>query len=85
MKNKCPLPVNIRTEHAFKEKKSSKLLILLPKETKRCEDHRLVVTASFAFCDITQNDRLNLSFEKDIYIDCEKLARNGQKTTIYIL
>ena len=31
-----------------------------------------------------QNDRLNLSFVKDIHVDGGKLARNGQKTTIYI-
>jgi hypothetical protein len=31
-----------------------------------------------------QNDRLNLSFVKDIYVDGRKLARNGRKTTIYI-
>ena len=30
-----------------------------------------------------QNDRLNLSFVKDIYVDCGKLARNGRKTAIY--
>ena len=55
------------------------------------EDHRLVVTASFAFCVITfepievqtrsapQNDGLNLSFVKDIYVDAGTLARNGRK------
>ena len=48
----------------------------------------------FAFCVIffetievqtrsaPQNDRLNLSFVKDIYVNGRKLARNGQKTTI---
>jgi hypothetical protein len=63
---------------------------------KSCEDRRLVVTASFAFCIITfepikvqtssapQNDLVNLSFVKDIYADGQKLARNGRKTTIYI-
>ena len=63
---------------------------------KRCEDRRLVVTTSFAFCVISfepieiktrsaaQNDRLNLSFVKDIYVDSKKLARNGRQTTIYI-
>ena len=47
-----------------------------------------------AFCVITfdpikiqthlapQNDRLNLSFVKDIYADGGKLARNGRKTAI---
>ena len=54
---------------------------------KICEDCRLVVTASFAFCIITfeliefqtrsapQNDRLNLHFVKYIYVDGGKLAR----------
>jgi hypothetical protein len=32
-----------------------------------------------------QNDRLNLSFVKDTYVDGRKLARIGRKTTIYIL
>ena len=61
---------------------------------KRCAVRRLVVTASFAFCVITfelievqtrsapQNDRLNLSFVKDIYVNGRKLARNGRKTVI---
>ena len=64
---------------------------------KSCAEPRLEVTASFAFCVITfesieiqthsapQNDYLNLSFVKDIYVDGRKLARNGQNTTIYIL
>ena len=30
-----------------------------------------------------QNDRLNLSFVKDIYVDSRQLARNGQKKAIY--
>ena len=63
---------------------------------KICDDRRLVVTSSFAFYVITfepievqtrsapQNDRLNLSFVKDIYVDGGKLARNGRKMTIYI-
>ena len=63
---------------------------------KICEDCCLLVTASFAFCVITfepievqtrsapQNDRLNLSFVKDRYVDGGKLASNGGKTTIYI-
>ena len=33
-------------------------------------------------CLAPQNDRLNLSFVKDIYVDGVKLARNGLKTTI---
>jgi hypothetical protein len=61
-----------------------------------CNDRSLVVTSSFAFYVITfepievqtlsvpQNDRLNLSFVKDIHVDGGKLARNGGKTTIYI-
>ena len=61
---------------------------------KICTDRRYVVTASFAFyviifepievqtCSAPQNDRLNLSFVKDIYVDGGKLARNGRKTTI---
>ena len=61
---------------------------------KLCEDHRLVVTVSFAFCVITfepieiqtrsapQNDRLNLSFVKNIYVDGGNLAWNGRKTAI---
>ena len=64
---------------------------------KICDDRRLVVTSSFVFYVITfepievqtrsapQNDRLNLSFVKDTYVDGRKLARNGRKTTIYIL
>ena len=52
--------------------------------------------ASFAFCVITfetimiytcsvpQNDRLNFSFAKDIYVDGRKVARNGIKTAIYL-
>ena len=64
---------------------------------KICDDRRLVVTSSFAFYIITfepievqtrsapQNDRLNLSFVKDIYVDGGKLARKGRKTTISIL
>ena len=64
---------------------------------KRGSDKDLpVVTSSFAFYIITfepiefqtrsapQNDRLNLSFLKSKYLDGGKLARNGQKTTIYI-
>ena len=59
---------------------------------KRCKDRRLVVTTSFAFCVISfepieiktrsaaQNDGLNLSFVKDIYVDGRKLARNGRNT-----
>ena len=47
-----------------------------------------------AFCVITfepikiqthsapQNDRLNFSFVKDIYVDGRKVARNGRKTAI---
>ena len=34
-------------------------------------------------CSAPQNDRLNFSFEKDTYVDGEKLARNGQKTATY--
>ena len=57
----------------------------------------LLFVALLAFCVITsepimiftcsapQNDHLNFSFVKDIYVDGEKLARNGRKTTIYIL
>jgi hypothetical protein len=56
-----------------------------PKILKICKYHRLLVTASFAFCVISiepievqtrsapQNDRLNLRFVK-------KMVRNGQKT-----
>ena len=58
------------------------LLLYKSKEPpeKRWENHRLLVTASFAFCIITfepievqtcsapQNDCLNLSFVKDMYI-----------------
>ena len=51
-------------------------------------------TETFSFCVITfesiefqtrsapQNERLNLSFVKDTYVDCGKLARNGRKTAI---
>ena len=61
-----------------------------------CEDRRLEVTASFAFCVITfesieiqthsapQNDSLNPSFVKDAYVNGGKLARNGQKTAILV-
>ena len=31
----------------------------------------------------SQNDRLNLSFVKDTYVDGKILARNGQKTATY--
>ena len=49
----------------------------------------------YAFCVITfwpieiqthsapQNDRLNLSFVKDIYDNAEKMARKGRKMVIY--
>ena len=49
---------------------------------------------SWAFCAITfepievqtcsapQNDRLNFSFVKDIYVDGAKVARNSRKTAI---
>ena len=30
-----------------------------------------------------QNDRLNLSFEKDEHTDGKQMARNGRKTAIY--
>ena len=30
----------------------------------------------------SQNDRLDLSFVKDIYVDGRKVARNGHKTAI---
>ena len=55
----------------------------------------LLATASFAFCvipfepiefqtcSVPQNDRLNLIFVKDIYLNSGKLARNGRKTAIY--
>ena len=33
-------------------------------------------------CSAPQNDRLNFSFVKDIYVDGGKVARNGRKTTI---
>jgi hypothetical protein len=51
----------------------------------------------FTFCAITfepievqtrsapQNDRLNLCFVKDIYVDGKKLARNGRKTADSLL
>ena len=54
-----------------------------------------IVTASFAFCVITfepievhthsapQNDHLNLSFVKDIYIDGEKLARKAPNLVLF--
>ena len=62
---------------------------------KICKDHRLVVTASFAFCVTTfepieaqthsapQNDRLNLSFVKDTYVVGKKVTRNGGKMSIF--
>ena len=31
---------------------------------------------------VSQNDRLNLSFVKDTYLDGRKVARNGRKTAI---
>ena len=52
--------------------------------------------ASFAFsvitveaimiqtCSAPQNDCLNFSFVKDTFVDVQKLARNGQKTSIYL-
>ena len=33
-------------------------------------------------CSAPQNDRLNFSFVKDIYVDGGKVARNGRKTAI---
>ena len=69
------------------------ILFSVTKDTtiKICDDRCLVVTSSFAFYVITfepidievqtclapQNDRLNLSFVKDTYVDGGKLARNG--------
>ena len=75
-------------------------LVFIFKPTQRyykdkiCEDCRLVVTASFAFCIITfeliefqtrsapQNDRVNLSFVKYVYVDGGKLTRDGRKTAM---
>ena len=34
-------------------------------------------------CSAPQNDRLNLSFVKDSYVDGGKLARNGRITAIF--
>ena len=60
------------------------------------QNHNNTETEIFAFCVITfepievqtrsapQNDRLNLSFVKDIYVDGRKLARNGRKTAILV-
>ena len=36
-------------------------------------------------CSAPQNDGLNLSFMKDIYVVAEKMTRSGQKTAIYHL
>ena len=33
-------------------------------------------------CSASQNDRLNVSFVKDTYVDGEKVDRNGSKTAI---
>ena len=34
-------------------------------------------------CSVPQNDRLNLSFVKDIYVVAKKMTRSGHKTAIY--
>ena len=57
----------------------------------------MAVFRPLAFCVITfepikiqtylapQNDRLNLSFVKDIHVIAEKMARKGRKKAIYEL
>ena len=62
---------------------------------KSCVFSCLLVTAPCAICVISfepfkvqtcsppQNDHLNLSFVKGIYVDNGKLAKNSQKMTIY--
>jgi hypothetical protein len=73
-------------------------LLTVPKRlyTKSCVFSPILVTSSFAFCVITfepievqtcsapQNDRLDLVFVKDDYVNSRKLARNGRKTAIYL-
>ena len=59
------------------------------------QNHKNRKTEIFAFCDITlnyvieiqthsapENDRLNLSFVKDVYVVGKKLARSVRKTAI---
>ena len=46
---------------------------------------KTAVAPSSRFHESPQNDRLNLSFVKDMYVDGKKLARNGRKTVIYEL
>ena len=62
---------------------------------KRRENHRLLLTAPFAFyvinfepievqtCSAPQNDSLNLSFVKDVSVVAKKMAKNGCKIAIY--
>ena len=75
------------------------ILFSVTKDTtiKICDDRCLVVTSSFAFYVITfepidievqtclapQNDRLNLSFVKDLHVFAKKITRSGLKTAIY--
>ena len=35
-------------------------------------------------CSVPQNDRLNLSFVKDIYVVAKKMNRSGYKMAIYL-
>ena len=35
-------------------------------------------------CSLPQNDRLNLSFVKDIYVVAKKMTRSGHKTAIHL-
>ena len=79
---------------AFEFRKLSVVIKEPELSEKRCMFSCLLVTALFVFCVITfqpievqtcsapQNDRLNLSFVKDIYVDGGKLARDGPKTAI---
>ena len=68
---------------------SSSFVLLKEPSEKSCVFSCLLVTAPFAFCVLTfepievqscsapQNDRLNLSIVKGIYVDGKKLAMNG--------
>ena len=42
-----------------------------------------VVPIMIQTCSVPQNDRLNLSFVKDIYEVAKKMTRNGRKMAIF--
>ena len=94
----CCYGYTIHDRRNVKNLGGGKSILVGTKDTtlKICNNRRLVLTSFFAIFVITfeqievqthsvpQNDLLNLSFGKDFYVDERKLARNGQKKTIYI-